>query len=492
MSVAAATIPSPPSHKLATGVRNPTGAWSQAAQKKLEQANAEIMASTHLRGESVKANQTLMKQVVTQQKFVNDRLKKRIKECKAYHAKLQSAHKVLSAEQVQLQDARFKLSELKRKFDRQGNLSSQRALLRNERPAQEKIADIASKAISTHTEGVKASQDHLQTDVDSAAQLLEKIQRTLTTLQKDIEHKAHAIHVDTECLHFDLDTHGNQVNHGTASSADGTGSTTPGSHHHAPPVHMLPSASEGPYAIQKSKTDPDYWKQVSAVNLEGARGLSIEAKDLRTNMMVHAQKAITKNTSLNSDVMESLTKRKTQTRQFLNLMQTQIQKIDLELGVLEEQNEQVIIAMCDKERPLEIVKKRLEARQNRPGREAVRDEVEIELEKEFSRLVAAVEALQKKQVKIHTESERLIKQRGTVSDDHDCKLSALHLEHTCMEIDTKTEYQLNSGRGTPRSSRGGTPRVYTPRGGTPRGGTPRGATPRGDAGFLPTISTPRR
>mgnify|MGYP001263172705 CR=1 FL=1 len=84
-----------------------------------------------------------------------------------------TADQLGAPEQVLLQEAKSKLAELKRKFDRQGNLSSQRALLRNARHAQEKIVDIASKAISTHTEGVKLSQENLQTDVDAAAQLKE-------------------------------------------------------------------------------------------------------------------------------------------------------------------------------------------------------------------------------------------------------------------------------------------------------------------------------
>jgi predicted nucleic acid-binding Zn-ribbon protein len=221
------------------------------------------------------------------------------------------------------------------------------------------------------------------------------------------------------------------------------------------------------------------WKQISGFNLETARTLSNEAKDLRIKLLADVKKSTDSQAKLNADSLEALSKRKTQTKQYVTLMESQLRKLDSEIQILRGEQAKVQDALMNKQRPLDLVKKRLENRVNRPGREAVRDEVEVELEKEFQKLVVAVEALQSKNNNIENELARLEKAKAAVQADHDRKVTALQLEEQCLDLDARTEYALESRQGTPRGSsrenhgageaEGLLPPI-SPRNGTPRGG----------------------
>ena len=452
MSTAVAHVPAPPAKRVTAKLGGSTlvnerhgkeKAWEATAKGQGKLAASLLSEAALMRQRTHQSQQQSRREVKEQGRVVFDNLTKRVKLLKAIRHKLVTSEAKLTRANDALASARIQAGELSGRLERPLEKCTARSQLRLKRPAKEKVQDDVAHTVQAQANGIASFIQNLETKVMGARQLEDENSRLLLNLRTDIGAKTAAIKVEEDCLA--LNGRGGPLE-GTTTSAlssttigmDSTGADDGTAVREADVVHGAGrNAPQG--AVQ--------WQQRTAGLLERAQQLLDQTVEHTTRMVSYMATVRKSHSKLNTETATALDKRTATMRKQEEQLEQNLNRLQDEIDTLMAQREAIGLDIHQRQEPLLIAKRRLDARRNRPGAENVRDMVEAELEKEFMLLASSIEQLQQKQQQVDREVQRIRNAHGRLRQAAMHKQCAIALDQQCQELDAMSQYNLSSRGG---------------------------------------------
>ncbi|KAJ9451761.1 Tektin [Diplonema papillatum] len=390
--------------------RPATGEWQHHTVKLLEEARQTKQSCMVLRDRDTTDKKTGDRDVRDHLNAVNEELRKKVQVTAKLKAKLEKQASQTAAELSSVIQARARVKEKLDERAKPLKVALARKEQRQARPETEQINDKAERALQQETLELQSSVDHLQELARAAAELIVKLETSHANLQADLRDKTESLRLDRACL------------------------------------EVVPSMStaDTQMAPKSASQLPEKWKKCTMQLLYDAAGLEQQSMRLRKVLSKTVSSLTTSHLQAFGAVNEALKSKVKQTKVLQNQLQKNLDAVNTELVELQYHREHIAGTLDAKRGPLSVVRQRLELRQQRPNREAVRDSVEEALETEYTKLKKAMATLQAKLEKIDVERGRLHQLKLQLESDLSNKNSALKHDKKALAIDL-SQVRLPSG-----------------------------------------------
>jgi len=414
-------------------------AWEGATQRTLRQALSSKDAAAQARGAAVVLGSTSKRETRDNSDRVSESIRKKIAMTEGLKAKLEKAIAMLSQEMHMLTVRRRRTVELL--TAQQGPLAKARHRLRirrQRRPARENFHDDVQEALVEEASDLQRAVDQLLSGKGDCSVVLDQMAMCKAALREDLADKVESLRLDKMCLSIQAEDAPKGLEPRTVVSQALSSAMI------SPEVTVAGDSSVR-HIIVPSQIPVNSWKGNTEHNIERAAELVREAQQLRQRVASFSKSALESNTIKGERTRMQLETKIGQTEGLSNKLQTRIQELTDE--VLDTQRERAHVAaqLAAKEQPLNTCIRRLALRRARPAREAVRDETEMALQNQLSRLVQSCQKLTDRQTALVKREHELRRTRADLEKDRVDKESARAIDADLLALDPGTPEPSISG-----------------------------------------------
>jgi hypothetical protein len=281
---------------------------------------------------------------------------------------LVAACETVSSSLAQLDSDRRKLATLLHAAQQAVELSQERSALRSTKPKIENTSDATQHLLAKQQAQLAKAIKALASCSGEAEVLVKKLAGLQTAMEYDLRDKSRALELDAKAL-----------------SLDGRQQL---------PVQMSVGAAFVPFR-EKS------WGRKTATTIDDSKKVVADAALLSRRLAHMEREFAVAEAAMMKEVQASLKGRLSETLTAAEVLEQKLKHSYKEAESTAKSRAQLAAAMDSKRMPMQLVQQRYSVRNaNRPGREAVNDEVEVALATEFSELTSMVKELSKKGRKI--------------------------------------------------------------------------------------------
>ena len=404
--------------------RPATGEWQHSTLRLLDEARLTKQSSMVLRDQNTVAKKTGDRDVRDTEDVVNEELRKKVTLTSKLKIRLEKQLSQTSKELEAMLESRartkVKLDERRKPL----KVAMARLSTRAERPQAEQINDTVERTLRTEALELQSAVQTLQDLVQTAADVITKLEHSQKALKGDLYDKTEALRLDKACL--EVQPEGNDFH-----------DTAPGGRACDTVAHSL----MGSRAHPASKTQQ--WQ--ASTNQLLTDSADLEQRSMRLRKVLTKTVASLGHSHLQAygAVNDALRCKVKQTKSLQGQLQQNLNAVHKELDELNTHRDNIHATLESKKGPLSVVRQRLDLRRQRPSREAVRDHVEEALEGELTQLRSIMDSLQHKLMKIEVERTRLMELKRQLEQDITNKNCALKRDKHALALDlTQVRYVI--------------------------------------------------